>query len=66
MLFGVSAVFLVGQKNPRIKRWGYVCGICAQPFWAWTAWSHEQWGILAMCLLYGGSWLNGLRNHWEV
>jgi hypothetical protein len=66
LLLGVSAVYLVGVKNPRVKRWGYVCGICAQPFWAWTTIAHEQYAITAMCLLYGASWINGLRNHWRA
>lgn len=61
---GVSAVWLVGCKGPS-RRWGYVCGICAQPFWLYTSLAHDQYGIAAMCLFYGYSWARGLRNHWR-
>lgn len=66
MLFGVSAIWLVGRKEPRVRRWGFVCGLCAQPFWLWTTLSHEQYGIAALCLLYGYSWASGLRNNWRI
>ena len=52
MIFGVSAVWLVGRRTPKVRRWGYVCGLCAQPFWLWTTVAHEQWGIAAMCAFY--------------
>lgn len=66
MIFGVTAIWLVGSKQSKWKRWGFVCGICAQPFWMWTSISHEQWGIAAMSLLYGASWIRGLKNNWSV
>jgi hypothetical protein len=66
MAFGVSAIWLVGQTNPKVRRWGFVCGICSQPFWLYTTISHEQWGIAAMSLLYAASWANGLRKNWRI
>ena len=66
MLFGVSAIWLVGCRTPRIKRWGYVCGLCSRPFWLWTTIAHEQWGIAMMSALYGFSWARGAMNHWRV
>jgi GTPase len=65
-VLGVSAVFLVGCKRPDVKRWGYVCGIAAQPFWLVETIAHEQYLITALCGFYGYSWLRGLRNHWKV
>lgn len=66
MIFGVSAVWLVGRKLPKVRRWGYVCGLCSQPFWMWTTISHEQWGLVAMCAFYTYSWASGLMNHWRT
>lgn len=64
-LCGVGSTYLVGLKNPRIRRWGYVTGMCAQPFWLYTTISHEQWGIVILCAFYFYSWFNGFRNHWK-
>lgn len=44
-VFGVAAIWLVGRRAPRVRRWGFVCGLAAQPFWFWTTVAHEQWGI---------------------
>jgi hypothetical protein len=65
LLLGVSAVYLVGSKGPH-RRYGYLCGVCAQPFWLYTALTHGQYGIALMCAFYGYSWARGLRNHWRT
>lgn len=64
MIFGATAVFLVGTKG-KWRRWGYVCGMCAQPFWYWTTWENQQWGIFFLCFFYSFSWINGFRNHFN-
>jgi len=64
-IFGVTAIYLVGLKDKKKARWGYLVGIFSQPFWAYTFISHDQWIMLPLCLLYGGSWIIGLRNNWH-
>jgi hypothetical protein len=64
-LFGVSAVFLVGVRNKRLARWGYVAGVCGQPFWMYATFVAEQWGIFLLTVVYSYCWVNGLRNHWR-
>lgn len=66
LLFGVPAIWLVGCCNPSVKRWGYVCGMCGQPFWLWTSLQHEQYAIAGMSLLYAAAWTRGLVNHWNI
>jgi len=65
LLTGATAVFLVGLKQHRYRRWGYLLGVIGQPFWAYTTIHNGQYAITAMCLYYGFSWGNGLRNHWK-
>ena len=62
-IFGASAIWFVGRKE-HWKRWGYIFGLISQPFWFYTAYTNEQWGILAMCLFYTYSWLQGFINYW--
>ncbi len=63
--FGALAIYLVGLKpdNPW-QRWGYICGLCSQPFWFYTTYHAEQWGIFGISVWYLYSWANGLRNNW--
>lgn len=62
-VFGVSAVWLVGRTETW-RRWGYIAGLCGQPFWIYTSVTLEQWGILCMCLFYTYSWGQGVWNYW--
>jgi len=63
VIFGATAIFLVGCKKWEYQRWGYVCGLCAQPFWYWTTYEAAQWGIFGMSIFYTYSWFRGFRNH---
>lgn len=63
MIFGASAIWFVGRKE-NWRRWGYILGLCSQPFWVWTAYQNEQWGILLMTFFYAYSWAQGVWNFW--
>ena len=62
-IFGGLAIYLVGRTD-KWKKYGYVCGLLSQPFWFYSAWQSEQWGIFAICIVYLFSWINGFRNYW--
>lgn len=61
-ILGSSAIYLVGTTG-RFKKWGYLVGLVSQPFWFYTAWTTEAWGIFFMCFIYTYSWANGCRNY---
>jgi len=63
LILGVGSVLLVGLKNPKIARWGYLAGLCSQPFWFYTTINNHQWGIVIAAIFYTISWGNGVRNH---
>lgn len=63
MVFGASAIWLVGRKE-EWRRWGYIMGLLGQPFWIVSAIQNEQWGILAMTMFYLYSWSQGIYNYW--
>jgi len=63
-IFGVTAVWLSQDARPTWRRWACLFGLCGQPFWFYTAWKHEQWGILILCFFYTYSWARGLKQ-WQ-
>jgi len=65
MLFicGAGAIWLVSRKEDW-KRWGYIVGMCGQPFWLITAWHNQQWGIIVLTLFYAYSWGQGIYFYW--
>lgn len=62
-IFSCSAIWLVGRKE-HWRRWGYIAGVCGQPFWFYSAITNEQWAIVALCIFYTYSWGQGVWNYW--
>lgn len=52
---GAIAVLFLGGGN----RWGFVFGLLSQPGWYYTTIVHEQWGVLAACVIYTLGWAMG-------
>lgn len=63
-LFGAGAVLVVGMKKHRFRRWGYVLGLCGQPFWFYLAIDGKAWGVFLLVCIYTFSWGYGLKNNW--
>jgi hypothetical protein len=53
-----------GGRREHWRRWGLIVGLMGQPFWFWSSWQHEQWGIFAVSVWYTYAWLQGIWNFW--
>lgn len=63
-VFGCSAIWFVGRKDLKTRRWGYVLGMLGQPFWFMATIPTKQWGMVAVSVWYAYAWGQGLYNHW--
>lgn len=63
-VFGVAAVRLSQDEREKVRRWGCICGLAAQPFWAWTTIVNEQWVILGLSAFYTWGWMKGVQTYW--
>lgn len=63
-LFGVTAVALSQSTLEARRRWAPVFGLIGQPFWFYSAWETQQWGIFVLCVLYTLTWAKGFYNSW--
>lgn len=61
-IFTCLAIWLVGQ-NGDIKKWGYVSGIAAAPFWFYAAYDTAQLGMAITTAWCTYSWAHGLWNN---
>jgi len=61
---GVTAIFLTQAKSANARRYACLFGLAGQPFWFWSAWQAQQWGIFALCCFYTMAWVKGVRLHW--
>lgn len=62
-VFGAAAIYLISRKD-HWQRWGYILGLCSEPFWFYSSWKAQQWGIFVLSLWYAFSFANGIYNYW--
>ena len=58
------AIWLTQQSREDWKKYACVVGVIGQPFWFYSAYHAEQWGILVLTFFYTYSWLLGFKNYW--
>ena len=61
---GVIAILLTQQKNDGYKKFACIFGLAGQPFWFYSAYTNEQWGIFVLCIFYTYAWAVGFKNNW--
>lgn len=61
---GVAAIWLSQDKLETRRKFAPVLGLLSQPFWFYSAYKAEQWGIVAMCFLYSWAWAKGIKTYW--
>lgn len=61
LILGSLAIFLIAIKN----KWGFVVGLLSQPFWVYSAYKNEQWGIFILSIVYIINWSIGIYNHFK-
>lgn len=63
-LTGCIAIWITQQGNDKFKRYACLFGMAGQPFWFYSAYTGEQWGIFLLCIFYTYSWGLGIYNNW--
>ena len=67
ILIGVTdglAILFTQLKNQKLNKYAPILGLLSQPFWFYTTWMHEQWGIFALSFFYTYAWMIGIKNKW--
>ena len=62
LVLSASSIWLVTREE-EWRKWGYIVGLAAQPFWAYASYTTSQWGMLALTAFYFYSWSQGIYNH---
>lgn len=66
MIFVLSglAVYINNYENTALRRWTYIVGICAQPFWFYTSITTHQYGLLLVTAIYTYCYAQGIYTFW--
>jgi len=63
-LTGAIAIWLSQDKRETWRKNACLFGLVGQPFWFYSAYNAEQWGVFVLCFFYTWAWLKGVKNHW--
>jgi hypothetical protein len=63
-LTGVVAIWLSQDSRDDWRKYACLFGMAGQPFWFYSAYTAEQWGIFVLCFFYTYAWFKGVRLHW--
>jgi len=61
---GLATLFLVTAKDPGMRKLASPMGLLAQPFWIYTTYLHEQWGVLVLTMIYAVRWGQVFIREW--
>lgn len=63
---GLSAVWFSQSSDPSKHRYACLWGLAGEPFWFYSAWKADQWGIMVLAIVYALGWSRGFYNYWIV
>jgi hypothetical protein len=55
-LTGMIAIWLVNDKREHYRKYSSIFGLIGQPFWFYTTYIAEQWGIFFLTIFYTIAW----------
>ena len=61
-ILSMTTVYLLTRKD-EIKNYGYLVGLCSQPFWLFTTAYHGQPGLFIAACFFTIRWSIGIKNH---
>lgn len=62
----LAATYLSLHRLASVRRFACVFGIAVQPFWMATTYASHQWGMFALCFVYGGLWIANAWRNWAA
>ena len=60
VILSCISAWLISSKGSWNK-WGFVVGLASEPFWFYTTYTHEQWGLFAICFFFTWTHARGAR-----
>ncbi|QFU77156.1 hypothetical protein EY643_16660 [Halioglobus maricola] len=61
---GLVAIWLTQHRDYNYRRYACLFGLAGQPFWFYSAYMAQQWGIFLLCIFYAVAWARGIRTYW--
>ena len=63
-VLGASTVWCSQDHRSERRKLACLFGLVAQPFWFYASITSQQWGIVALTVLYSLGWCRGFYTFW--
>jgi hypothetical protein len=61
---GIMAVWLSQDQNSAIRKYACLFGLTGQPFWFYSSYQADQWGVFILSFFYTIAWGKGFYLFW--
>jgi len=61
---GFGALILATSPIALRRKWASPIGLLSEPFWFYSAFVNDQWGILILSMAYGTRWAQCFYRDW--
>lgn len=61
---GAFAAWLSQDPKFKLRRWSSLAGLIAQPFWFYSTFVNEQWGMFAVSFIFTAAYVRGFYEGW--
>lgn len=65
LVFGLLCVFFLSCKDIKYMKYGFICGIVAQPLWIYSTYLTGQWGMMILSFFHAALYSRGLVNYYR-
>lgn len=55
-----ASIWALAGKRHKL---GFILGLCSQPFWFYSTYTGELWGMFVVSIWVTGNYIRGLINH---
>ena len=62
---GVFAIWLSQDADQNRRKYAPIIGLIGQPFWFYSSYASEQWGIFVLSFFFTAAWYRGYRTYWR-
>jgi hypothetical protein len=61
---GISAVWLSQDRKSAVRKYACLFGLAGQPFWMYSSYQADQWGVFILSFFYTVAWAKGFYLFW--
>lgn len=61
---GVFSAWLSQDPEFEKRKWSSIAGLIAQPFWFYSTYINDQWGMFAVSFVFLAAYARGFWEHW--